>query len=174
MKTLTIILCLALAQCGLSPAWADTVELPDAPDPFSEPGGPDAADLAASAPIGDLAMLYHVPTAADVDIAENATTASPLLLQAATGSDTRLGVDLTAADAASRGWPWYGKAAVLVGCVLVAGLATWAIVEATQNGDHTSGDDSSTHYNIGVGGEGNSVHVRIDSPETSSTTTRGY
>ena len=58
MKTLTIILCLALAQCGLSPAWADTVELPDAPDPFSEPGGPDAADLVAVGGQKHYALFY--------------------------------------------------------------------------------------------------------------------
>ena len=48
MKTLTIILCLALAQCGLSPAWAQTVEVPDIAPAYEE-GGPDAGDLAATA-----------------------------------------------------------------------------------------------------------------------------
>ncbi len=156
MKTLTIILCLALAQCGLSPAWADTVELPDAPDPFSQPGGPDAADLAASAPIGtDLAMLYHVPADGSVPytLTPAATPASPLTLQAGTGADTRLGVDVAAADAASQGWPWYGKAALIAGCVLVAGVAAWAIIEATNDGSH-DGDSSSNLTVVNNGQEG--------------------
>ena len=108
-------------------------------------------------------MLYHVPTAADVDVAGNATTASPLLLQAATGSDTRLGVDLTAADAASRGWPWYGKAALVVGCVAVAALATWAVIEATNDGSHDH--DSSEHLSVRVHGEDNTVNIRYGSNE---------
>lgn len=79
---LTLLLCLALAQCGLSRAWADAVTLPEAPPPAVEPGGPDTSDLAASAPIGtDLAMLYHVPADGDSPLlATPATPASPLTL----------------------------------------------------------------------------------------------
>lgn len=156
---ITLLLCLALAQCGLSPAWADAVSLPDAPPPAVEPGGPDASDLAASAPIGtDLAMLYHVPADGDAQIlATPAPPASPLTLRSATGADTRIGVDLSAADATSQGWPWYGKAALVVGCVLVAGVAAWAIVEATNDGSHDG--DSSSHLTVVNNGQEGSVNV---------------
>lgn len=153
---LTLLLCLALAQCGLSRAWADAVTLPEAPPPAVEPGGPDTSDLAASAPIGtDLAMLYHVPADGSVPytLTPAATPASPLTLQAGTGADTRLGVDVAAADAASQGWPWYGKAALIAGCVLVAGVAAWAIIEATNDGSH-DGDSSSNLTVVNNGQEG--------------------
>lgn len=166
---LTLLLCLALAQCGLSSAWADAVTLPEAPPPTVEPGGPDASDLAPSAPIGtDLALLCHVPADGSVPytLTPAATPASPLTLQAGTGADTRLGVDLSAADAASQGWPWYGKAALIAGCVLVAGVAAWAIVEACESGNNTSGDDSSHHTTITMR-DGNSVTVHYGSTETS-------
>lgn len=157
---ITFLLCLALAQCGLSPAWADAVTLPEAPPPAVEPGGPATSDLAASAPIGtDLAMLYHVPADGSVPytLTPAAGTASPLTLQAATGADTRLGVDLSAANSASEGWPWYGKAALVVGCVLVAGVAAWAIVEATNDGSHNG--DSSSHLTVVNNGQEGSVNV---------------
>lgn len=167
MKTLTIILCLALAQCGLSPAWAQTVEVPEVA-PAYEAGGPDASDLAGATAIGtDLAMRYHVPTS-PADGLGTATPATPLPLtvQAASGGETRLGVDVAGINetAEREGWPTWAKATCIVGGVAVVALASWAIVEATQSGSHTSGDDSSTRYNIGVGGEGNTVTVRIDSP----------
>lgn len=174
MKTLTIILCLALAQCGLSPAWAQTVEVPDIA-PAYEVGGPDAGDLAATADAGgDLAMLlYTVPTAADVDPALGAAeggAVAPLSIQGGTGRDWQMGVDprAAAATAEREGWPWYGKAAVVVGCVLVAGLATWAIVEASNKGSHD--DDASQHVTIGQSGEGNALTIHYHSP---SKTTHG-
>ena len=166
---ITLLLCLALAQCGLSPAWADAVEYPEATPPAVEPGGPDASDLAASAPIGtDLAMLYHVPADGDSPLlATPATPASPLTLQAGTGSDTRLGVDVAGiqSQADREGWGWQEWTICGI-CIAAVAVASVFIVQATQAGDHTSGDDSSTRYNIGVGGEGNSVSVRIDSPSS--------
>lgn len=154
---ITILLCLALAQCGISPAWAQTVEVPDTP-PAVEEGGPDASDLAASAPIGtDLAMLYHVPAAGDADFAPVTPASPPLALQAATGADTRIGVDLSAANAASQGWPWWGKAALVAGCVVVAGITTWAIIEASDSGSHDG--DSSSHLTVVNNGQEGSVNV---------------
>ena len=165
--TLPLLLSLSLAQCHLTPAWADAVDLPDAPPPAVEPGGPDASDLATSAPIGtDLAMLYTVPTAPDG--AGTGTTPmrdSPLKLQSGTGQDTRLGVDLAAADKATDGWPWYAKAGVVVGCVALVALATWGIVEASHSGSHDN--DSSTHYTI-YGDDGATLNVKIGSPSSSS------
>ena len=70
--------------------------------------------------------------------------------------------DLAAADKATEGWPWYGKAAVVVGCVLVAGLATWAIIDACQESSHDN--DSSTHTTIWVSGEGNATTITVGSP----------
>lgn len=165
MKWLTCILCLAIAQCGLSPALAQTVEVPDVAPDYAE-GGP--SDLAEATAIGtDLAMLYHVPTS-PADGLGTATPATPLPLtvQAASGGETRLGVDVAGINetAEREGWPTWAKVTCIVGGVAVVALASWAIVEATQSGSHTSGDDSSTRYNIGVGGEGNTVTVRIDSP----------
>lgn len=172
-NALTLLLCLAIAQCGLSPAWADTVELPDAPPPAVEPGGPDAADLAASAPIGgDLAMLCHVPADGNAPYALTPVSPgnSPLTLQAGTASDTRLGVDLAAANAASEGWPWYGKAALVVGCVLVAGVATWVIIEATNDGSHDG--DSSSHLTVVNNGQDGSVHVTYNNSGGGNTSWR--
>ena len=167
---LTLLLCLALAQCGLSRAWADAVTLPEAPPPAVEPGGPDPSDFAASAPIGtDLAMLCHVPADGSVPytLTPAATPASPLTLQAGTGADTRLGVDVAGiqSQADREGWGWQEWTICGI-CIAAVAVASVFIVQATQAGDHTSGDDSSTHYNIGVGGEGNSVSVRIDSPSS--------
>ena len=98
----------------------------------------------------------------------------PVTLSAGTGSETRVGVDVGAANAASEGWPWYGKAALVVGCVLVVGLATWGIVEASHSGSHD--DDSSQHMSVGVGGEGNSVSIHYHSPTDTRTEnkTGGY
>lgn len=168
---ITFLLCLSLAQCGLSPAWADTVEIPDAPDPFFEPGGPDASDLASLPPSTDLAMLYHVPADGDAGFAPATPVAFPLSLQAGTDQETRLSVDTRAiSERADReGWPTWAKVTVIVGGVAVVALTSWAIVEATQHhGDHTSGDDASIHLPVTVGGQNNHVEVNYDSHKTSA------
>lgn len=173
--TLALFLCLALAQCGLPPAWADAVAVPDTP-PAIEEGGPDASDLAASAPIGtDLAMLYHVPATGNADLSPAASSALPVELSAGTGADTRLGVDMSAlnSQAEREGWPTWAKGTVIVCGVAVVALASWAIVEACQHGEHTSGDDSSSHFSVGVGGENNSVTIHYDSPQNTSTQSGG-
>lgn len=164
---LTLLLCLAIAQCGLSPAWAATVTLPESPPPAVEPGGPDAADLAASASIGtDLAMLYyHVPAdGKDLSVAPASPIPAPIRIQAGSDAETRIDVNLSAADRASEGWPWYGKAAVIAGCVLLAGLATWAIIEASSDSGIPA-HDSSQHMDIRVNDGGN-VAVHYHSPES--------
>lgn len=166
MKTLTIILCLALAQCGLSPAWAQTVEVPDVAPDYAE-GGPEDLDFVTANASSDMAMLYQVPTSPADGLGRPAPAPTlPLSVQAASGGETRLGVDVAGINetAEREGWPTWAKVTCIVGGVAVVALASWAIVEATQSGSHTSGDDSSTRYNIGVGGEGNTVTVRIDSP----------
>ena len=166
MKTLTIILCLALAQCGLSPAWAQTVEVPDVAPDYAE-GGPEDMEFVTANAGGDLAMLYQVPTTPADGLGEPVHASPlPLSVQAASGGETRLGVDVAGINetAEREGWPTWAKVTCIVGGVAVVALTSWAIVEATQSGSHTSGDDSSTRYNIGVGGEGNTVTVRIDSP----------
>lgn len=160
MKILTIILCLALAQCGLSPAWAQTVEVPDVAPDYAE-GGPDDMEFVTANAGGDLAMLYQVPTTPREE-GFGATPAAPLPLtiQSASGAPTRLSVDLAAADRASEGWPWYAKAGVVIGCVALVGLAAWAIVEASHNGSHDQ--DSSSHVTI-YGDDGSTLNVRIGS-----------
>lgn len=45
----------------------------------------------------------------------------------------------------------------------VAALATWAVIEATNDGSHDH--DSSEHLSVGVHGEGNSVTIRYGSNE---------
>lgn len=166
MRTLTIILCLALAQCGLSPSWAQTVEVPDVAPDYAE-GGPEDLDFVTANAGSDMAMLYQVPTSPSDGLGRPAPAPTlPLTVQAASGGETRLGVDVAGINetAEREGWPTWAKVTCIVGGVAFVALASWAIVEATQHGDHTSGDDSSTGYNIGVGGEGNTVVVRIDSP----------
>lgn len=168
MRTLTLILCLALGQCGFSTAWAGEVAVQDAPEYDFCEGGPTAGDLSFQPAGGggvdtpsDLAMLYTVPTAPD-GAGAGATPAgeSPLRLQAGSGQDTRVGVDLATADRATDGWPWWGKALVVGGCIIVAGIATWAIVEAVNDGSHDG--DSSSHATVSVGGQNNSVTVNYD------------
>lgn len=176
---LTYLLCLALAQCGLSTAWADTVELPDAPAPFSEPGGPDASDLAASAPIGtDLAMLYyHVPADGSAPITIHPSRAAmPITLSAGTGAETRLALDVGAMSSQTeqQGWPTWLTVTAWVAGIAIVGLAAWGIVEATQSsGSSTSGD----HTHIDVSGNGNQINLgspNHNSPtQTSTTTTTG-
>lgn len=176
---LTIFLSIALAQCGLSRAWADPVTLPEAPPPAVVPGGPDATDLAASAPIGtDLAMLYyHVPADGSAPITIHPSRAAmPITLSAGTGAETRLALDVGAmnSQAESQGWPTWLTVTAWVAGVAIVGLAAWGIVEATQSsGSSTSGD----HTHIDVSGNGNQINLgspNHNSPtQTSTTTTTG-
>lgn len=168
IKTIALLLIAALIAAGCQPALAEEVTVqPD--EPFVSMGGPTSAEISAAADQAQTAMLYTVPTAPRDEVLDPAPAGtSPLTLQAASGADTRLAVDLAAADKATEGWPWYGKAAVVVGCVLVVGLATWGIVEASHNGSHDN--DSSTHYTI-YGDDGSTLNVRIGSDNSSSTRT---
>lgn len=164
---ITFLLCLALAQCGLSPAWAQTVEVPDTP-PAVESGGPDAADLAASAPIGtDLAMIYHVPADASAEVMTPRRGTLPLAITAGTGSDTRLSIDMSGAKAQVEedGWGW--KTWTVIGVCAVAVIAASAIFIVRETQDHGGGDDSGTHIDV----SGNNNTVRINSPNQPSTTT---
>lgn len=100
----------------------------------------------------------------------------PLTVSAGTGAETRVVVDVGAANAASEGWPWWGKALVIGGCVVVAGLATWAVVEACDGSGHNRHSatwDNSQTLGVDVSGQGNSVTVHYYSPssETHSTET---
>lgn len=167
IASISYLFVVALINAGCTPAYAQTVEVPEVAPDYAD-GGPDMECVTANAGC-DLAMLYQVPTTPADGLGRPAPAPTlPLSVQAASGGETRLGVDVAGINARAEreGWPTWAKVTVIVGGVAVVALASWAIVEATQHGNHTSGDDSSTHYNIGVGGEGNSVSVRIDSPET--------
>lgn len=163
---ITILLCLALAQCGLSPAWAQTVTVPDAP-PVVEEGGPDSADLAALAPTTDLAMIYHVPADASAEVMPPRRGTLPLAITAGTGSDTRLSIDMSGAKAQVEedGWGW--KTWTVIGVCAVAVIAASAIFIVRETQDHGGGDDSGTHIDV----SGNNNTVRINSPNQPSTTT---
>lgn len=173
LKTIALFLVTALIAAGCQPALAEEVTVkPD--EPFVSMGGPTTAELTATADPAQTAMLYVVPSAPrDEVLGPVSAGTSPLTLQVASGADARLGVDLSAANKATEGWPWYGKAAVVVGCVLVVGLATWGIVEASHKGSHDH--DSSTHYTI-YGDDGSTLNVRIgaDNNTSSSSTTTGW
>jgi len=151
---------------------------------------PPAVD--ATAPAADLSALLSSAVAerdgggdldappvlvADAQIDEGGGSASPLLLQSATGKDTRLSVDMAAinATAEKEGWPTWAKVTVIIGGVAVVALASWAIVEATQNGSHSSHSDSSNHYNLNVDGTGNTATLAVncasDKDSASSSTT---
>jgi hypothetical protein len=173
---ITILLCLALAQCGLSPAWADTVALPDAPDPIFEPGGPDSSDLTSLSPAidlsptTDLAMIYHVPTDASAEVMTPRRGTLPLAITAGTGSDTRLTIDMSGAKAQveEEGWGW--KTWTAIGVCAVAVIAASAIFIVRETQDHGGGDDSGTH--IDVSGDNNRVHIGPSyQPSTSTSTT---
>lgn len=173
LKPLSILLVAALAAAGCQPALAEDVAVEDTA-PVVEAGGPDGEFVTANARPGAVTMLFAPPSVPRDTVYDAApASVSPLTLQAASGADTRLSVDIGAADKATEGWPWYGKAAVVVGCVLVVGLATWGIVEASHKGSHDH--DSSTHYTI-YGDDGSTLNVRIgaDNNTSSSSTTTGW
>lgn len=169
-KGISLVLVAAMACWGCQPAYAEEVSIPDAPPIFE--AGPTAEEIIGASAAGgvratsDLAMIVTVPTDPTAEIAPARVPRLPVTASAATGQDARVAVDMAAAKQATGGWPWYGKAAVVVGSVALVGLATWAIVEASHNGSHDN--DSSTHYTIMGGDEGSTVNVRIDSPDTST------
>ena len=171
IKTLSILLVVALVAAGCQPALAEEVTVqPD--DPFVAIGGPTSAELASETGPTQTAMLYTVPTAPAEGLgASTPASAYPLTVQSASGADTRLGVDLAEADKATEGWPWYAKAGMVVGCVALIGLTTWAIVEASHQGSHDH--DSSTHYTI-YGDDGSTMNIRIGADNNSTSTTSGW
>lgn len=179
MKFLTTcILVPLLAAMGCRPACAQEVGVPEEPPAVEDfggggPGGLDAWTFAAGGRPETLELALADTGMDPALLAVDGGTAMPLAIQGGTGRDWQMGVDPRGAAAVAdrEGWPWWGKALVIGGCVVVAGLATWAIVEACDGGSHSSGDDSSTHYHIGVNGSGNRVDVRFNSPNSTSATT---
>ena len=173
LKTLSLLLVAALIAAGCQPALAEEVAvMPD--EPFVSLGGPSAADLAAAAEPAQTAMLYIAPSVPrDATLDPAPSPASPLTLQLASGADTRLGVDVSAINAQAErdGWPWYAWAGVIVGTAAVAGLAAWAIVEASRESSHDQ--DSSTHYTI-YGDDGSTLNIHIGPNSETSSTTTGY
>ncbi len=173
LKTLSILLAAAIFAAGCQPALAEDVAVPDTA-PTVEVGGPADADFVTANAAGGVTMLYTVPTMPRDAVLDPAPApASPLTLQFGTGRDARLGLDVQAiSDQAEReGWPWYAWAGVILGVAAVAGLATWAIVEATNDGSHDQ--DSSTHITV-VGDDGSTVNVRVGSDNNSSSTSTGW
>lgn len=164
----------AIIAANCFPAHADVVSVQDTP-PSVEESPFTAADLsdAMSAEPARLAMYYVVPADPSADIEPAKRGALPIVASAGTGRDTQLGVNLSAASAQAEreGWPWYAKAGVVVGCVLVVGLATWGIVEASHKGSHDN--DASTHYTI-YGDDGSTLNVRIGADNNSTSTTTGW
>lgn len=176
-KGISLVLVAAMACWGCQPAYAEEVSVPDAP-PIFEAGPTTEEIIGASAAGGvratsDLAMIVTVPTDPTAEIAPARVPRLPVTASAGTGQDARVAVDMAAAQQATEGWPWYGKAAVVVGCALVVGLATWGIVEASHKGSHDN--DAATHYTI-YGDDGATLNVRIGADNTThtSTTTTGW
>lgn len=164
MRTLTIILCLALAQCGLSPAWAQTVEVPDVAPDYAE-GGPEDMEFVTANAGGDLAMLYQVPTTPADGLGRPAPAPTlPLTVQAASGGETRLSVDVSGINARAEraGWPWYAWTAVVVCSVALVGLTVWAVSDRSDGGSHSH--DSSRDRNVTVDGQGNTVTITYPAP----------
>lgn len=174
----TIAFATACAVAFATGAAAQVVEVPPAPIAEEDYG----TDLSAATLLAALPPTARDPAAEGLQDAPEAPVGSvfrldpsrglvPVTLSAGTGGETRLSVNVTAANEASEGWPWWGKACVVVGCVVVAGLATWAIVEACDGGSHTSGDNSSQTLTVTQSGEGNAIHINYHSPPTTSTST---
>lgn len=165
-KSLATALLLAVSCTASTPAFA---QLPDAPaadassaigiDAFSFWAGSAAPSLSADAPPILLAQADATPATL------------PIAVSAGTGAQTRLGVDLAAADQATEGWPWYAKAGLVVGCIAVAGLATWAVVDACDGGRHDN--DQSQRIDLHLDGEGNTLTVHFHTDEPHNTTTTG-
>ena len=172
IKTLSLLLVVALVAAGCQPALAEEVTIEDTA-PAIEYGGPADADFVTANGGGQMAMLYVTPTVPRDAVLDPAPApASPLTLQLASGADTRLGVDFSAinAQAEREGWPWYAWAGVIVGTAAVVGLTVWAVSEATKDGSHDG--DSSHHTDVTVNGDGNTVTVHPDSWESSSSSSR--
>lgn len=161
---LVLLLAAALADAGR----AAPVELADSAQPAVEDygtGGGPAVWLFADADAADPALSADVdPSGIEVSTKSSRT---PFALDAASGQDSRLSVDATAIreQAAREGWGVWQWTACCV-CVAAVAVAAVFIVDATQRGSHTSGDDSSQHVNVGVGGEGNTANIYVNSPQT--------
>lgn len=163
----------ACAVAFATGAAAQVVEVPDAPigeEDFST-GLPSGGLLAALPPSSrDPAAVLQgeapTPPAGSIYRLDPAHGLVPVTIAAGTGSETRLGVDVTAANTSSEGWPWYGKAALIVGCVALADLATWGIVEACDHDSSSHDHDSSQNMNFHFR-DGNSVTIRYGSTESS-------
>ena len=152
-------------------AAAQVVEVPEPSIGVEDFGtGLDAATLLASLPLTSRDPAAGLPQegpeapVGSIYRLDPARGLVPVTLAAGSGSETRLGVDVGAANAASEGWPWYGKAALIVGCVAVAGLAVWAVVEACDSGGSSHDHDSSSYMPIGIDGNNNIVIIRDRSP----------
>lgn len=176
--TITLLLVIAIAGCSV-PAFADEVAVAYAAPAVEDfgTGGFSAAWAFGEADEPEtvrLAMFRPKAAAAGIGAETDApASASPLTVSGGSGRDWQLGVDpRAAAETADReGWPWYGKALLIGGCVIVAGLAVWAIADACDGGGNSSGDDSGIH--VHVPGDGNTINVNSPhyQPTTSTTST---
>ena len=174
----TIAFATACAVAFATGAAAQVVEVPAAPIAEEDYGsGLSATDLLAALPPASRDPAAEIPRDApeapvgSVYRLDPARGLVPVTLSAGTGGETRLSVNVTAANEATDGWPWWGKALVIGGCVVVAGLATWAIVDACDGGSHSSGDDSSRNVTISQSGQGNAIHITYHPSTTTSTST---
>lgn len=176
-KPVSVLLSAVLFAAGCQPAYAAEVSVADTPPAIESCGPSGDADFVTANAGWNTAMLYVAPTVPRDAVLDPtpAGTASPLTLQIGTGRDTRLGVDVSAINAQAErdGWPWYAWAGAILGVAAIAGLAAWAIVEATNDGSHDQ--DSSTHITV-VGDDGSTVNVRVgsDNNSSSSSTTTGW
>ena len=172
-RTITLLLVIAISGCSV-PAFADEVAVAYAAPAVEDfgTGGFSAAWAFGEADEPEtvrLAMFRAKAAAAGIGAeTDAAASASPLTVSGGSGRDWQLGVDPRAASetADREGWPWYGKALLIGGCVIVAGLATWAIVEACDGGGSHSSSDSSQTVRADVGGQNNSVTIHYHSPST--------
>lgn len=166
-KCIIIAIILAAWNCPAAP-----VELPDnggfAVEDVSTGDEPFAPWAFAETDTRDPALSADVaPDAADAAGVDVTTTARlPLAVQAGSGQETRVSVNPAAVDSE---WPWYAKAAIVVGCVAVAGVATWAVVESCGGGRHDN--DGSQHMNLNLSGDANQVTVHFHTDEPTTTTT---
>ena len=166
---LVLLLAAALADAGR----AAPVELADSAQPAVEDygtGGGPAVWLFADADAADPALSADVdPSGVEVSAPSSRI---PIAVNAASGQDTRLAVDVAGVRAQAERESWGWKEWTVCGvCIVAVAAAAVLIVDATQRGSHTSGDDSSQHVNVGVGGEGNTANIYVNSPPTTTTST---
>jgi hypothetical protein len=96
----------------------------------------------------------------------HAVQKSPVKVSGGSARDTTVTMDV--ATISDNSWPWWGKALVITGGIIVTGLIVYYAID--NSGRNTSGDDSSEHLNVNVTGTGNHININHDSP----TTTHGY